>query len=129
MSYIAKLGMTLSVMFSLFAGTPLMAATQTAGDADFANTISQGVTVVDFYADWCAPCKKFAPTFDKVSQSFDGKAKFLKVNIDNAPNVARQYNVKSIPTVIIFKNGKVVDTQVGAPQETNLKDRVQKQLQ
>lgn len=109
------------------AAFPLFGAT-VATDSNFNDIVSKGVTAVDFYADWCAPCKKFGPTFDKVAQGFDGKAQFIKVNIDNARKVADQYKVRSIPTVIYFKNGKEVDRQEGAPSEGALRDRVQKLL-
>lgn len=75
---------------------------------DFNQFIESGVVVVDFYADWCGPCKKLHPIFTQLAQNYQGKVRFAKINIDNARSIANQYNVKTIPTVILFKNGKEI---------------------
>lgn len=107
------------------AAMPLMGAVQNADDTNFKDVVSQGVTVVDLYADWCGPCKAFGPTFDRVSSQFDGKVKFVKVNIDKSPALTRQYNVASIPTVLLFKDGKEVNRKQGAFNDEQLKGFVQ----
>lgn len=69
--------------------------------------------LIDFYADWCGPCKMMSPIIDKIAEELDGNVKICKLNVDEAQDVAMKYNVMSIPTLIIFKNGSVVDTIVG----------------
>ena len=72
------------------------------------------VVVVDFYADWCGPCKIVAPIMEKLSTEYDGKAKFTKLDVDDSPAIANQFGIVSIPTLIVFKNGKPVERTVGA---------------
>jgi len=69
--------------------------------------------IVDFYAEWCGPCKMAGPVFDKLADEFAGKVKIVKVNVDEAQGLAQKYGVMSIPTVIVFKDGKEVDRQMG----------------
>lgn len=69
---------------------------------------------VDFYADWCGPCRMVAPVIDELSLEYDGKLKFVKINVDYAQNVALRYGIMSIPTLIIFKDGKPAKTFIGA---------------
>ena len=69
--------------------------------------------LIDFYADWCGPCKMMSPIIDKIAEELDGNVKICKLNVDEAQDMAMKYNVMSIPTLIIFKNGSVVDTIVG----------------
>lgn len=76
--------------------------------------------IVDFYADWCPPCKMYSPAFEKVSTKFEGRVKFVKVNVDNAIEVARTYEVMSIPSTILFISGKPAGTLVGAIAEADL---------
>ena len=73
--------------------------------------------MVDFYADWCGPCKMAAPIVDKLADEFQGKVEIVKVNVDEAQELAQKYQVMSIPTVIIFKEGKETDRKVGFPGE------------
>lgn len=74
---------------------------------------------VDFYADWCGPCRMIEPTIRKLAQEYKGKVKFVKLNTDENQDLAFQYNVMGIPTAIIFKNGKAVQRLVGAaPEQT-----------
>lgn len=81
--------------------------------------------IVDFYADWCGPCKMMAPTFEKLSKDFEGKINFFKLNVDNNEEISSDYSVMSIPTLIIFKDGKEVDRMVGAQGEDQLKKKLQ----
>jgi thioredoxin 1 len=83
---------------------------------DFERTVlkSQTPTVVDFYADWCGPCRMVSPVIESLSQSYAGRVNFAKVDTDENQELAARYNVLSIPTVMIFKAGRVVDKVIGA---------------
>ncbi len=80
---------------------------------NFSETVSTGVTLVDFYADWCMPCRMLAPTISQVADEYVGKATVAKLNIDQAQDIAAKYGVMSIPTVVLFKDGIAVDKKVG----------------
>lgn len=82
-------------------------------DNDFDEKISKGVVLVDFYADWCGPCRMIAPIIEDLARDFKGRAVIAKVDVDQAQNVASKYNVTSIPTVILFVNGKEDKRVVG----------------
>lgn len=82
-------------------------------DSNFDKAITDGIVVVDFYAEWCPPCRKFGPVFEEVAGELEGAALFGKVNVDNGRKVAGNYNVSSIPTVIIFKDGKEIKRKTG----------------
>lgn len=79
---------------------------------DFNKEIANGTVVVDFYADWCGPCQMLAPVIEELA-SERSNAKFIKVNVDEQQELAKQYGVMSIPTVIVFKNGKISNSNVG----------------
>ena len=70
--------------------------------------------LVDFYADWCGPCKMVAPTMEKLSEEYDGKVKFVKINVDDNQELSSKYDIMSIPTAMLFKNGTVEESIVGA---------------
>lgn len=76
--------------------------------------------LVDFYADWCGPCKMMSPIIDEFAKSYSDKVKVCKINVDEAPDIAVNYEVMSIPTLIFFENGNVVDTIVGLTSESEL---------
>ena len=78
--------------------------------------------VVDFWAEWCGPCKMIAPALEELSGELDGQVKIAKVNIDENPQIAAQYGIRSIPTLYIFKGGEVVDQMVGAVPKGKLSD-------
>ena len=83
--------------------------------AEYQDLLNQGgVTVIDFWAPWCGPCKMIAPILDEIAPEFAGKAKIVKINVDDNQLVAGQFGVRSIPTLLLFKNGQLVATQVGA---------------
>ena|SRR3989338_401002 len=84
--------------------------------------------VVDFYADWCGPCKMMAPHFEDISKDFDGKVKFVKINIDENQFYAGEYAVMSIPTLIFFKKGEETDRNVGALNKDSLKAWITKNI-
>ncbi len=76
--------------------------------------------VVDFWAEWCGPCKMIAPSLEEIATEMDGKVKIAKLNIDENPDLAAQYGVRSIPTLMLFKGGEVADMKVGAAPKTAL---------
>lgn len=82
-------------------------------EGNFQEKITQGVTLVDFYADWCGPCRMMTPVLEQVATQCKGKAKVGKINIDDAQQIASQYQVTSIPTLILYKEGKEVGRLVG----------------
>lgn len=84
--------------------------------------------LVDFYADWCGPCKMMAPIVEGLAQDYDGKVKVGKLNIDDEMEIAQQYRVMSIPTFILFKDGKAVEMSVGAMSKDELESKLQKVL-
>jgi len=75
--------------------------------ADFTNLVGEGVTLVDFYADWCGPCKALSPTLDELEQKFDGKLNILKVNVDDNQALAQEHGVRGIPALFFFKDGEL----------------------
>jgi len=89
-------------------------------DSNFDAEINQGVTLVDFWAPWCGPCRMQGPILDKVAEKVGAKAKIGKVNVDDATVIAARYGIVSIPTLIIFKDGKPVQNFVGVRQEEEL---------
>jgi thioredoxin 1 len=77
-------------------------------------------TLVDFWAVWCGPCRQVAPTVDKLAESYKGKLKVAKMDIDHHQITPQRFNIRSIPTLLVFKNGKVVETIVGAQPESKM---------
>jgi thioredoxin 1 len=75
--------------------------------------------VVDFWAEWCGPCRMIAPIIEEISNEYSGKALVVKCDVDNSPAVALKYNIRNIPTILFFKNGIVADKQVGAVPKNN----------
>ncbi len=84
--------------------------------------------LVDFWAPWCGPCRMVAPVIDKLSEKYQDKFKFCKLNVDENPKTPAKFNVMSIPTIMLFKDGKVADTVVGAVPEDTLKTKIDRLL-
>jgi thioredoxin 1 len=82
--------------------------------SNFDSTIANGVTVVDFWAPWCGPCRMVAPIIDELSSEYDGKANICKVNTDENQDIAIRFGIRSIPTIMFFKDGQQVDMVIGA---------------
>ena len=85
---------------------------------------NEGTVVVDFTATWCPPCKMLAPVLDRVAEKYEGQAKFVKVDIDENTEVAAKYGVQQIPNLLFFKNGEVVDQNIGFIAEGALSSKV-----
>lgn len=81
--------------------------------------------VVDFYADWCGPCKMLSPFVEAMEPLYQGKVKIGKLNVDNNPDIAEKYNVMSIPTLLFFKNGQLVNTSVGMISKDSLQEKIE----
>lgn len=92
---------------------------------DFAK---QGLVFLDFFAEWCMPCVMMGPIVEEVSEKFSGKIRFGKVNVGENESLARRFNVSSIPNFVLLKDGKVVDSFVGAMQSDELENRLKKFL-
>lgn len=84
--------------------------------------------LIDFYADWCGPCKMMAPVIDEMARDYDGKAVVGKLNVDENMEIAQSYRVMSIPTLIIFKDGQAVERIVGATSKSSLSDALNKHI-
>ena len=80
--------------------------------------------LVDFYADWCGPCKMMSPVVDEIAKDYSEKLKVCKLNVDEAGDIAGEYGVMSIPTLIFFENGKVIDTVVGLTSRSELVSKI-----
>ena len=101
-----------------------------ATDASFDAEVlgSDGVVLVDFWATWCGPCKAIAPVLDELSAEYEGKARIVKIDVDQNPNLAAQYGIRSIPTLFVFKNGEKVDATMGMQPKAQLAALINKHL-
>ncbi|PTW62751.1 thioredoxin [Breoghania corrubedonensis] len=105
-------------------------ATEKVTDASFDTDVlnSSEPVVVDFWAEWCGPCKQIAPALDEIASEMEGQVKIAKLNVDENQNTAIKYGVRSIPTLLLFKNGELAATQVGAAPKSRLADWIKSAL-
>ena len=98
----------------------------TVTDKNFENEVlkSDIPVLVDFWAEWCGPCKAIAPIIEELSKDLEGQVKVCKVNVDDAQELAGKYNIMSIPTLLLFKNGEVVEQMVGAMSKDVLLEKI-----
>lgn len=95
---------------------------------EYNQEIKDGVVVVDFFANWCGPCKMLAPIFEELGKEYNNKVKFIKVDVDQSPDLAMRYQVASIPTVIVVKDGEKVAGNVGFIPKEQIKTMVDAHL-
>lgn len=101
-------------------------------DANFEAEVIKSAepVVVDFFAEWCGPCKAMAPALDQVSQEMAGKVKVVKIDVDQNPEITQKYRIQAMPTLMVFKDGKVAAQQVGAlVQKKKLEDWIKSSIQ
>jgi thioredoxin 1 len=96
--------------------------------ADFDSTIASGVTLVDFYADWCGPCQRLIPVIDEMAKTYEGRANICKVDVDASGDIAGKFGIMSIPTLLLFKDGQLVEKVVGLQSQEALTDLVDKHI-
>ena len=92
--------------------------------ANFEEVTKEGVSMVDFWAPWCGPCRMIAPVIEELAADFEGKANICKVNIDEEQDLAVKYGIRSIPTILFMKNGEVADQMVGASSKQAFTDKI-----
>ena len=98
-------------------------------DSNFEQTISsENLTLVDFWAEWCGPCRMVGPVVEELAKEYEGKAVVGKVNVDNNPGISMQFGIRNIPALLFFKDGEIVDKQIGAVPKSVLAEKLSKQL-
>jgi thioredoxin 1 len=97
-------------------------------DSNFDDEIKNGVTLVDFWAEWCAPCRRLAPAVDAIATEYDGRVTIAKMNVDENPNVPGRFMIRGIPTLLIFKNGQLADQIVGLVPKEEIAKKLDQQL-
>jgi thioredoxin 1 len=107
-----------------------MASGLAVSGSDFEQTVlnSDVPVLVDFWAEWCGPCKAIGPWIEQLASEYSGRAKVVKVDVDHEPDLAMRYNVMSIPALVVFKNGKVVDQMVGAAPKQQIAAMIDRAL-
>lgn len=95
---------------------------------NFEATVKEGVTMVDFWAPWCGPCRMIAPIIEELAEDFEGKATIAKVNTDEQQDISVKYGIRSIPAILFFKDGEVVEQMVGASSKGSYADKLESLL-
>ncbi|MFN0150037.1 MAG: thioredoxin [bacterium] len=108
------------------AGKNTMEVTEATFDAEVVQSTQP--VVVDFWAEWCGPCKRIAPMLEELATEFSGRAKIAKVDIDSNQMLAERFGIRSIPTLLFFNDGRVVDTVIGVDAKQNIKKRIEDQI-
>ena len=91
---------------------------------NFEATVNEGVALVDFWAPWCGPCRMIAPVIEELAEEFEGKAAICKINTDEQQDLAQKFAIRSIPTLLLMKDGEVVETMVGAQSKQAFADKI-----
>ena len=97
-------------------------------DSNFDDETKNGVVLVDFWAEWCGPCRRLAPTVDALASDFDGRATVAKLNVDENPSVPGRYAIRGIPTLLLFKDGQLADTIVGLRPKEEIASALDQQV-
>jgi len=99
-------------------------------DSNFDEVVlkSDKPVLVDFWAEWCGPCRMVGPVVDELSKEYEGQAVIGKVNVDSNPNISLKYGIRNIPALLFFKNGEIVDKQIGAVPKSVLEEKLKKQF-
>jgi thioredoxin 1 len=101
---------------------------KTLTDSNFDQETKDGVVLVDFWAEWCGPCRRLAPAVDALATEFDGRATVAKLNVDENPNVPGRFMIRGIPTLLLFKNGQLAETLVGLAPKEDIARMIEKHL-
>jgi thioredoxin 1 len=102
---------------------------RTLTDSNFDQEIKNGVVLVDFWAEWCGPCRRIAPIVEELAGQYDGRATVGKLNVDENPNVPGRFMIRGIPTLLLFKNGQLADTLVGLAPKEDIARMIDRHLQ
>jgi thioredoxin 1 len=97
-------------------------------DSNFDEEVKTGVVLIDFWAEWCGPCRRLAPTVDALATEYDGRITVAKMNVDENPNVPSRFMIRGIPTLLIFKNGELADQIVGLAAKEEIARKLDLQL-
>lgn len=97
-------------------------------EKEFKEVMGSGVVVIDFSATWCGPCQMLAPVMEQVSEEMDGKASFYNIDVDENPNISREYSIMNIPAIVVLKDGKKVEMEVGFQPKENICGFIEKHL-
>jgi thioredoxin 1 len=95
---------------------------------NYDTTIREGISMIDFFAEWCGPCHALSPILDDIATKYEGRVKTFKVDVDASPQIAARYQIMSIPTIIFFKNGQIINTIVGAQPVSRYTDILDEML-
>ena len=101
---------------------------KTITDSNFEAETKTGVVLIDFWAEWCGPCRRLAPTVDALASEFDGRATVAKMNVDENPNVPGRFAIRGIPTLLLFKEGQLAETIVGLAPKDDIAKMIERHL-